>query len=262
MRVALGIDGCRQGWFYFRFAGETATFGASSTLEPLIEELPADGCALIDMPIGLRNRGKRERLCDQAAREVLGRRRASVFSAPLRPVLKAGDYQAALAQTRRLSGRGLSKQSWNLVPKIRELDALLKVRPELVRNLLEAHPEVLFAGLAGGPMSEKKSTRTGFTERMTILSILHPDAETLIASAFLAHGGFEATRDDVVDAFVLALCARRPMQLRRLPPEPETDPRGLPMQMVYLPGPQTLADSGTPAGTEAGPDSRARAGSG
>ena len=80
------------------------------------------------------------------------------------------------------------------------------------------------------------ATRDGFTERMTILSILHPDAEALVASAFLAHGGYEAARDDVVDAFVLALCAGKPTQLKTLPEAPETDPKGLPMQMVYLPG--------------------------
>ncbi len=236
MQTAIGIDGCKNGWFYFRFDGDTGTFGVSPTIAPILDALPVDACALVDMPIGLRARGKKERECDRAARDMLGPRRSSVFAAPVRPILKAKDYQAALAQSRRLTGRGLSKQSWNLVPKIRELDELLKARPELARQVFEAHPEVLFTGLAGGPMSAKKATRDGFTERMTILSILHPDAETLIASAFLAHGGFEAARDDVVDAFVLALCARKPTQLKTLPEEPETDPRGLPMQIVYLPG--------------------------
>ena len=236
MQTAIGIDGCKDGWFYFRFGGDTATFGVSADIASILDDLPDDACALVDMPIGLRGRGKKERQCDLAAREMLGPRRSSVFAAPVRPLLKAKDYQSALAQSRRLTGRGLSKQSWNLVPKIRELDELLKARPELARQLFEAHPEVLFAGLAGGPMSANKTTRDGFMERMTILSILHPDAETLVASAFLAHGGFEATRDDVVDAFVLALCARKPTQLKTLPEAPETDPRGLPMQMVFLPG--------------------------
>lgn len=236
MHTAIGIDGCKDGWFYFRFDGDTVTFGVSPNVAGILEELPDDAVALVDMPIGLRARGKKERECDRAAREMLGPRRSSVFAAPVRPILKAKDYQSALAQSRRLTGRGLSKQSWNLVPKIRELDELLKVRPELARQVFEAHPEVLFTGLAGGPMSANKTTRDGFTERMTILSILHPDAETLVASAFLAHGGFEAARDDVVDAFVLALCACKPTQLKTLPEEPERDPRGLPMQMVFLPG--------------------------
>lgn len=236
MHTAIGIDGCKAGWFYFRFDGDTGVFGVSPNVESILEDLPDHACVLVDIPIGLRARGKRERGCDLAARELLGPRRSSVFSAPVRPILKAKDYQAAVAQSRRLTGRGLSRQSWNIVPKIRELDELLKARPALSRQVFEAHPEVLFAGLAGGPMSANKATRDGFAERMTILSILHPDAETLVASAFLAHGGFEAARDDVVDAFVLALCARKPTRLKSLPQEPETDPRGLPMQMVYLPG--------------------------
>lgn len=234
-RVAIGIDGCADGWLFFRFEGEAATFGVRERVIDILRGEPADACVLIDMPIGLRGRGKQERRCDVEVRASLGPRRASVFAAPLRPVLKAGSYADANAQQKRLSGRGLSKQAWNILPKIRELDELLQAEPQARQMLREAHPELLFAGLAGGPMSHAKKTRSGFTERMTILSIMHPHAEALIASAFLAHGGFEAARDDVVDAFVLALCARRPTQLVSVPAEPEADPKGLPMQMVYLP---------------------------
>ncbi len=236
MTTAVGIDGCKSGWFYFRFDDELATFGVVDHLADMLDSLPDDACVLIDMPIGLRARGKRERLCDVEARQRLGPRRSSVFAAPLRPVLRAKDYTAANAQQKRLSGRGLSRQSWNLVPKIRELDSLLLRESRAQAIFREAHPELMFAGLAGGPMSYPKKTRDGFTERMTILSILHPDAETLVASAFLAHGGFEAARDDVVDAFVLALAARKREQLLGLPAESERDPKGLAMQIVYLSG--------------------------
>lgn len=237
-RVAIGIDGCAGGWLYFRFAGQQASFGVAAQVAEILAQESDDCCVLIDIPIGLRNRGKRERACDVEARARLGPRRSSVFAAPLRPVLKAPDYAAANAQQKRLSGRGLSRQAWNLVPKIREVDELLAREPRYRTLLHEAHPELLFAGLAGGPMAHAKKSRDGFAERMTILSILHPDAEALIASAFLAHGGFEAARDDVVDAFVLAMCARHPDRLRSLPEAPETDPKGLPMRMVYLSGPQ------------------------
>jgi predicted RNase H-like nuclease len=99
----------------------------------------------------------------------------------------------------------------------------------------EAHPELLFRGLAGGPMTHPKHTRDGFAERMTILQLFEPGAKTLIAAAFLAHGGFDAARDDVVDAFILAMCAQHPGRLRTVPEDPPADPKGLPMQMVYLP---------------------------
>jgi len=107
----------------------------------------------------------------------------------------------------------------------------------LRKHLREAHPEVCFRGLAGGPMIHSKKTRDGFTERMRILQLFEPDAERLIASAFLAYGGYDAARDDLVDAFVMALCARQAPGLTTLPPNPPTDRRGLPMEIVYLPGP-------------------------
>jgi len=241
MVTAIGIDGCRDGWFYFRFDDGVGTFGVADTVAELVADLPDASCALIDIPIGLRTRGKRERLCDVEARGRLGPRRSSVFAAPLRPALRAKDYASANAQQKRLSGRGLSRQTWNIVPKIREVDELLRGDARLCELLREAHPELLFAGLAGGPMSHPKKTRDGFTERMTILSILHPDAETLVASAFLAHGGFDASRDDVVDAFVLALAATRADELANLPAEPEVDPQGLPMRISYVPGARPTA---------------------
>jgi predicted RNase H-like nuclease len=243
MATALGIDGCRDGWFYFRFDDGVGTFGVADSVAELVADLPDDACALIDIPIGLRARGKRERLCDVAARERLGPRRASVFAAPLRPALRAKDYASANAQQKRLSGRGLSRQTWNIVPKIREVDQLMRADEHARELLREAHPELVFAGLAGGPMSHPKKTRDGFTERMTILSILHPDAETLVASAYLAHGGFDASRDDLVDAFVLALAATRADELIGLPAEPEVDPQGLPMQICYVAGAGSPATS-------------------
>jgi len=82
MGAALGIDGCRSGWFWFRFNAGVGTFGVAGTLAELLADFPDGGCALIDIPIGLRARGKRERLCDIEARERLGPRRASVFAAP------------------------------------------------------------------------------------------------------------------------------------------------------------------------------------
>ena len=241
MHTALGIGACRAGWICFRFEGDTCTFGVQERLAKIIQDIPADTCALINVPIGLRQRGKRERSCDVAARELLGPRRSAIFPAPLRSSLKFDNYADASARNRALSGRALSRRAWNLVPGIRELDQLMKDSPAARNVLRESHPELLFAALAGGPMGHANTERAGFAERMTVLSILYPNSEPLIASAFLAHGGFEANREDVVDAFVLALCARWPDRLQELPAKTETDSRGLPMRMVYLPGRELLA---------------------
>ncbi|MBP1156496.1 putative RNase H-like nuclease [Paenibacillus sp. PvR052] len=82
------------------------------------------GLLLIDMLIGLAA-ATEPRRCDVLARQLLKLGRASsIFPAPVREVLTASDYVDANALQRRVSGRGLSRQSWALVPKIRSLDEL------------------------------------------------------------------------------------------------------------------------------------------
>jgi predicted RNase H-like nuclease len=235
MTVAIGIDGCKDGWFFFRFEDGVGRFGVAATISEILDGAPADTRALIDIPIGLKERGKAERDCDVLARELLRpRRHSSVFPAPCRQALTQPDYAAASEKNHKVTGRKLSRQTWNITPKIREVDDYLRSVPRAREMLFEAHPEVVFAGLAGGPMSANKSTRDGFTERLTILQIFEPDSQTWIASAFLAHGGFDAARDDIVDAYVLALCAKHPSRWQYLPDEPPPDPKGLSMGMVYM----------------------------
>jgi predicted RNase H-like nuclease len=236
MTVAIGIDGCKGGWFYFRFDEDTATFGVARNVAEILVDETAETRALIDIPIGLKERGKAERQCDLEARALLRpKRHSSVFPAPCRQALKQDTFEASSEKNRKVTGRGLSRQTWGLVPKIREVDALLIDRPALRTIVREAHPELCFRGLAGGPMSHRKVTREGFDERMTIMKLFEPNTKVLVAAAFLAHGGYDAARDDIVDAFVLALCARHPGRLKTVPSDPPLDPKGLSMQMVYMP---------------------------
>lgn len=235
MTVAIGIDGCKAGWFFFRFEDGVGTFGAAASIGAILDDAPPGTSALIDMPIGLKERGKTERDCDLRARDMLRpRRHSSVFPAPCRQALRQKDYDSASQKNVKITGRSLSRQTWGIAPRIREVDDYLRASGAARAILYEAHPEVVFCGLAGGPMTANKKTRDGFTERMTILQIYEPDAQTYIASAFLAHGGFEAARDDVVDAYALALCAKHPGRWRTLPEDPPSDPKGLPMRIVYM----------------------------
>jgi predicted RNase H-like nuclease len=118
----------------------------------------------VDMPIGLLDAGPRA--CDVEARRRLGPRRSSVFPAPSRPMLAAATYRDALAIG------GLSKQAFNLIPKIREVDALLTPRRQ--RTVVESHPELGFARLLGRPCAAPKRTPEGLAERRALVS-LAPD---------------------------------------------------------------------------------------
>src|SRR5690606_36134624 len=123
---------------------------------------------LIDIPIGLRENGSEERLCDKEARRVLGRPRgSSVFPAPVRPVLGARDYAEACDRSFAVTGKRLSQQAYRICGKIGEVDGLLRRRPELRRVMREMHPEVAFWALNGGqPTAHSKKRPAGRQERL------------------------------------------------------------------------------------------------
>ena len=77
----------------------------------------------IDIPIGLPESGPRR--ADVEARRRVGPRRNSVFPAPARAVLGATTYAEACARSRQVSGKAISKQLFNILGKIAEVDALV-----------------------------------------------------------------------------------------------------------------------------------------
>jgi predicted RNase H-like nuclease len=235
--VACGVDGCRAGWCFFVVAHEEIEFGVAATLAELVDRVPDNALILVDIPIGLHDQSDAERSCDLAARRALAPYRASsVFPAPSRSAVYATDYAAAAELNRIAVGKGLTKQSWAICPKIAEVDELLQSQRHLRSRIREVHPEVCFWGLAGGrPMRHSKRSREGFHERLEVLTRYFPAADDVVAKAYYKHGGFEAERDDILDALVATVCSSRIDQCRTLPDDPSTDPTGLPMEMVYLP---------------------------
>jgi predicted RNase H-like nuclease len=140
--------------------------------------------------------------------------------------LGARSYEKALACSREASGVGLSKQAWNLVPKITEVDKLLD--PTRQGRIFEVHPEAAFATLHGVPMAHPKKTREGKAERLKVLRPLIAEIDVL---AGRPPSG--AATDDVLDAAAVALTARAVLQgkARRLG-ERRHDARGLVMEIV------------------------------
>ena len=92
---------------------------------PLAPSLSPDLAVIaIDMPIGLSDAGSRE--CDVAARKLLQPHGTRVFPAPPRAALAhADDYEAACRASIAATGKSLSKQTWNLLRSIAEVDRYL-----------------------------------------------------------------------------------------------------------------------------------------
>ena len=126
MSTTVGVDGCKEGWFYFREDQTSVSFGVASDLKNLTRILPKDSRIFIDIPIGLIDSGSEGRACDLAARKALGSPRASsVFPAPAYPVLRTTEYEEAKIVSLRAIGKKLSKQVFAITPKIREVNDFL-----------------------------------------------------------------------------------------------------------------------------------------
>ncbi len=230
MKVA-GLDGCRGGWV---MVVAVVDGGGGATververileLEALAARLEAGelGAVGIDIPIGLPPTGRRR--CDVEARRMVGPRRSSVFPAPVRGVLGATTHADATRRSRAVSGTGLSRQAFSLLPKVREADGF--VTPQRQRHVFEVHPEVSFTAIAGRPMAHYKKTPAGRAERLETLRQVFGDSAV---HARWRIGG--TSPDDVLDAFAVAWSAGRRLTETHLQLGGELDERGLRMEIV------------------------------
>ncbi|MFB6196102.1 MAG: DUF429 domain-containing protein [Haloplanus sp.] len=189
---------------------------------------------LLDIPIGLIEEGSTGRECDRLARDVLGPRRSSVFTPPVREATRKRRYPAAKRVNERKTGQSLTKQAFAISDDIAAVDELLQELPEAREVIAEAHPEVCFRAFAGEPLSYSKRIAGGYAERMRTLAEFDRDAPPVVQSAAEATDGASVGVDDVLDAVALGYTARPgPGELRTLPPDPDTDATGLPMGIVY-----------------------------
>ena len=168
----------------------------------------------VDIPIGLPSTERRT--ADVKAHAMLGPRRSSLFWTPPLCVLQADSYGEANRLARERAGKGLSKQFYGLMPKIREVRASLPKESFCLSaypRVAEVHPEVSFTVLAGAPMPfPKKSTkdgtdRRGAEQRLAALADHFPSIANALQAPLAATP--KAALDDVLDAAAAAWTARR-----------------------------------------------------
>ena len=231
----VGVDGCRAGWIAVALDESDAhSHLVAPTIADIARRHPT-GLLLVDIPIGLRETEREERRCDVEARALLGRRRSSVFTPPCRAALGLTPYSAASAENHRRTGRRLSKQSFHIAPRILDVEEYLRESWASGPVIREMHPEVCFWALAGRPMVHSKRTAEGAAERMAVLTRHLPSAAAIVDEVARGHRKTAVQPDDVVDALVGAVTARRGVieGFRTLPATPEHDRRGLRMEIVY-----------------------------
>ena len=210
-RVA-GVDGCRGGWII----ATTSGVRVSAQLE--VAGVTHMG---VDMPIGLSD--SKPRVCDIEARKFLGRGGgSSVFPAPPRAILGRVDYRTALDIARSTTGRGISKQTFNITAKVAELDCLIRSGTDC--EIVEVHPECSFRMLNSGEPLPSKKTAAGQEVRRHLLGA-HFDVPSSAPRG--------AASDDVLDAFaVLWSTIRFRSGVHREFGDGQLDDCGIPMRIV------------------------------
>jgi len=232
----VGVDRGRDVWLAVAFDSDgydhSRVFEEIGELWSSYEETAA--LILVDMPIGLVESGASGRRCDELARSVLGPRRQAIFTPPVREATRKRRYPAAKRVNERKSDASLSKQAFAISDQIAAVDDLLRNVPEARATFRESHPEVCFRAFAGEPLQHSKKTAGGYAERMRTLASHDTDGPPVVQAVAESAGGTDVTVDDVLDAVVLAYTAQPGGgPLRSLPPEPPTDQKGLPMEIVY-----------------------------
>ncbi|WP_462327276.1 DUF429 domain-containing protein [Desulfobaculum sp.] len=244
-----GVDGTRDGWVVAIADGWPCPSAPRMHLAATFAEvvtLTADCDAVaVDMPLGLPSRGD-VRQCDELARKELAARsgpdvKASsrVFLAPPREAVYGHGGSPKVFQTlhREHRGVGAGLPVWGIVPKLIEADEALCAQPALQDRIVECHPELAFARLAGQVLPSKHAA-PGVLQRMALLSRHITEFHDIALS-----GAFRsATVDDILDALVCLSTAAylateadiSSPQSRRLPSQSvPRDARGLRMEIWF-----------------------------
>ena len=218
MTTFVGIDGIPGGWVavYLSDNGDQRFAYAKSAARLLAD--PYDR-AMIDMPIGLPERGYRQ--CDIEARALVGPR---VFLGARWGVWNFKTLGEANAHywNQEGVGRGISMQLFCIREKLQELNEV-PVPP----RLFEAHPEMIFWRIAGRVLASK-NTAKGRAER---IEILKEKGIGRVQRWLGQRHGTGIGRDDLIDACACALAARD--STRRVPTNGNLINRGAQAEIWY-----------------------------
>jgi len=247
-RVFVGVDGCSAGWFAVFLDEENEKncewkIGLFPKFSFLIDFLKkeygqAEPLILIDIPIGLKAGGSGERLSDLGARNILKARKSSIFPVPCREAVYAESYEKACEVNERLAGKSISKQAWNIVPKIRDVDSFLIGNKIFRGKVRETGPEICFQAFIGFPMKYSKKHPEGFLERKEALRSVCLFTDEIVEATLSKYRRKDVTKDDILDALAVAITAKMGHMygFGYVPCEPEIDSEGLKIQMVhYIP---------------------------
>jgi predicted RNase H-like nuclease len=207
--AVLGVDAGKGGWVGALVDQGRCRVLVGPTLAALVEmarESSEVAVVAVDIPIGLPDSGRRQ--ADVLARRALPGRASSVFTTLTRAAYESATYtEARGANLEATDGElGAGAQSYALRERILDVDGYLRTSrrtPAAGRvTVIEVHPELCFARLAGAPVLAGKRTPEGLQARVAALS-----AAGFPLPSIAAGPGYAV--DDLLDACAAAWSAAR-----------------------------------------------------
>ncbi|MCP4085678.1 MAG: DUF429 domain-containing protein [Actinomycetia bacterium] len=220
----LGIDAAgKHGWVGAIVDDRGFVAAHVGALNELITWAEPVATVGVDIPIG--NLPEGGRAADTVARGFIGLRRSSVFNAPPVAELRQDSFDET---NRQLAERGqpkMSRQTWALLLKVEEAEALASSDDRLI----EVHPEVSFRAMTDRDLEWPKKSWNGQMLRRRLLT----DAGIVLPDQLDSAGVIPV--DDVLDAAAAAWSARRHAQgqARALPDHVEVDRTGHRLAIWY-----------------------------
>lgn len=195
----------------------------------LMEYIVRSSLTFIDMPVGLVSGEMiREKSIDPelaqhrefAVRKMLmqklpksARSIASIFPVPVAEAVYTDDYAKAREINKEIIGKSISKQSWNLIYRIKQIQTVIELLPGIVGNLLESHPETIFRllhSLYSDVPLPSKSSQEGIDARINMLEDQLPGARDAFNITWdHLDRGTRIQKDDILDAMILAVDAMK-----------------------------------------------------
>ena len=237
--ICAGIDGSAGGWIAVVRTPHQFKVYHFSRINQVFELPIAIDLALVDIPLGLGSSRAIRGVEKLARKELSPSRHSSVFNVPVREAIQQENYQLASQTNREITGKKLSKQSWNIVPKIKDADHFLQENPSIKRRLLEAHPELCFKYLnhARIPVFRKRDPgQKGLDERISILQNYDQEVKRFYGQQRKDLRPSLAQPHDLVDALCLCItaCLGYQYRLSRLQETSTQDDFGIEMNMYYF----------------------------
>ena len=153
-----------------------------------------------------------------------------------RATINAVSYEVACEKNQEKTGKKLSRQTFNILPKIKEIDDPVRGCAKARLLIREVHPEICFWALnKWKPMDFKKKEPEGIKERLTILERIRPSVRREFNTILECFRRRDVGRDDILDAMVASVTASADSSaLCTLPSQVKRDDYELPMEMVYI----------------------------